>query len=102
MTARGSDPSQARSLPEQITQSLFHHFAADLGNGAGQRNVLWANLHTILGIAAFMDTAVAHQSRQSLALQRLPGGMRIEKPYLGNGSGAYETGTVVELGASLH
>jgi len=28
--------------------------------------------------------------------------MRIEKPYLRNGSGAYETSTVVELRTSLH
>ena len=79
MTARGSDASQAQSLPEQISQSLFHDFASDLGNGAGERNILGANFHTILGIPALVDAAIAHQSRQSLAFKRFPSGVRIEE-----------------------
>ena len=34
MTARGSNASQTRSLPEQITDGLFHDVAADFGDGA--------------------------------------------------------------------
>ena len=79
MTARGSDASQARSLSEQVTESLFHDFASDLGNGLGERNILGANLNTILGITALVNASLAYQSGQSLAFKRLSGGVRIEE-----------------------
>jgi len=60
MTARGYDVSQPRSLPKQITQSLFHNIASDLCNGSGKRNILGAHFNTILGITALVDTAVTH------------------------------------------
>ena len=41
---------------------LFHDLAANLGNGLGQRDVLGTNLDAVLGIAAFLDAAIAHQS----------------------------------------
>src|SRR5437867_5296426 len=49
-----------------------------------------------------MDSAIAHQRRQPLALQRLPSYVRIEEPHLRNRCRAHESGLLVELRANFH
>ena len=61
-------------MPEKVTEGLLHDRAADFGNGLGQRNILGANFHAVLRVAAFLDAAIAHQRRQTLALQAWPVG----------------------------
>src|SRR5437773_12165016 len=49
-----------------------------------------------------MDSAIAHQRRQPLALQRLPSYVRIKEPHLRNRCRAHESGLLVELRAHFH
>src|SRR5713226_4939867 len=68
-------PVKAPSLAQQVAERLFHDLATDFGNRRSQRNILRTNLDTVLRVATFLDAAVAHQRRQTLALQRPAGGM---------------------------
>jgi len=82
-TASGAlSPAGPISAPQQVSQGLHHNLSTNLGNRLGQRNVLRANLDAVLCVAAFLDSAIAHQRSQPLALERLPRGMGIEKPHL--------------------
>src|SRR5580692_1630714 len=49
----------ALSLAEKVTDGLFHHCAADLGNRARQGDVLRTGFHAIVCVAAFLDAAIA-------------------------------------------
>jgi|SRR5580698_11326990 hypothetical protein len=55
------------SLAEKISYGLSDNFAADLGNRLRQRNVFGANLDAVLGVAALLDSSIAHQGGQPLA-----------------------------------
>src|ERR1700694_1291346 len=90
------------SLFEQVADDLLHNFAPDLGNGAGKRNVLGADLDAVLRIATFLNATVAHQGGQTLPLKGGSRGMRIEQANLGNRGRADEAGILVELRTSLH
>ena len=68
----------------------------------GQRDILGANLDAVLRVAAFLNAAVAHQRRETLALQLFACGMRVEQPHLRDGGRAHEAGLFVELRAGLH
>src|SRR5258708_17633713 len=91
-----------KSTPEKIADGLLHDRTADLGDGSGQRDILGADLNAILRVPAFLDPAIAHQSREAFALQRFARGMRVEQPHLRNGGRAYESCVFVELRAGLH
>src|SRR5258708_20159278 len=67
-----------KSTPEKIADGLLHDRATDLGDGTGQRNILRTDLDAVLRVAAFLDPAIAHQSRQPLALQRFARRMPVE------------------------
>ena len=90
-------PACRVSLTEKVTDGLFHHIAADLGNRPRQRNVLWADLHAVLRVSAFLDSAIAHQRRQSFAFQGRACGMGVEQPHLRDRRRAHESGVFVEL-----
>ena len=47
-------------FPKQVANCLFHHIAANFGNGAGERDVLGADLDTVLGITTLLDAAIPH------------------------------------------
>src|ERR1700681_645209 len=79
---KGATFRKARSLPQQVAERLFHDLATDFGNRRRQRNIFRTNLDAVLRVATFLDAAVAHERRQTLALQGLPGGMRIEQAHL--------------------
>ncbi len=77
---------------------MLHDRAAYLGNGAGQRDIFGANLHAVLGVAALLNAAVAHQRRQTLALQFFARGMGVEQPHLRDGGRAYEAVSSLNCG----
>ena len=60
---RGHRGAQGKSTPEKIADGLLHYRTADLGNGLGERNILGTDFHAVLGIAAFLNPAIAHQRR---------------------------------------
>ena len=72
-------PGKRPSFPEQITHRLFHDIAANLGDGSGQRNILWTDLDAILRIATLLDTAITHQGHQTFPLQSSAGGVGVEQ-----------------------
>src|SRR5207248_11245206 len=56
----------------------------------------------ILRVAAFLDSAVAHERGEALVLLHLTGGMRVEQPHLCDGGCAYEISVLIELRADFH
>ena len=76
--------------PQQITEGLFHDLPTHFGNGLGQRDIFGTDLDTVLRIAAFLDAAIAHQSREPFPLQRSARGIGVKQPHLGNSRGANE------------
>jgi len=92
-----STGGEQASLAEQVAERLPHDLAADFGNRRGQRDVLRTNLDAVLRVAAFLDAAVAHERRQTLALQGLAGRMRVEEAHLRDRGRAYESGVLIEL-----
>ena len=46
---------------EQIAKRLLHHFAANFSDGRGEWNVFGTNLYAVLRVAAFLNSADAHQ-----------------------------------------
>src|SRR5277367_3778698 len=67
---RASGTKLAFSPAEKVTDGLFHHRAADLGNRPRQGDVFGTNFHAILRVTAFLDAAIAHQRRQPFTLER--------------------------------
>ncbi len=61
-------------MPEKVTHGLFHHLAANLGNRAGERNLLGTGFDAVLRIAAFLDAAIAHERREAFAFEAAPVG----------------------------
>src|SRR5262245_13949823 len=88
--------------PEEILNRLLHHFAAGIGNGLRERDVLGAHLHAVLREAALLNAAIAHERLESLLLQRLACGMLVEEANLGDGGCAHEAGALIELRAGFH
>src|ERR1700674_201865 len=84
---KGPTFRKAPSLPQQVAERLSHDLATDFGNRRRQRNIFRTNLAAVLRVATFLDAAVAHERRQALALQGLPGGMRVEQAHLRDGGG---------------
>src|SRR3984957_11060288 len=91
-----------QSAPEQVPEGLLHHLAAHFGYGIGQRDFLGADLNAVLRVAAFLDSAIAHQRGETFPLQRFSRGMSIEQLYLRNRRRADEARVFVELRACLH
>src|SRR5215469_17316097 len=87
---------------EKIFQRLLNNFAAGIGNGFGEWNLLRANFDAILGEAALLDSTIAHERLEPFMLESLAGGVLIKQPYLRDGGRAYEAGFLIELRASLH
>src|SRR5579872_845875 len=88
--------------PQKVTQGLFHDLPTHFGNGLGEWNVFGANFDAVLGVTAFLDAAIAHESCQSFALQRFAGGMRVEQTHLGDRRRPNEIRSVVELRTGFH
>jgi len=53
---------------EEVEDCFFHHIFSDFADGFGERNIFWANFDAILRVAAFLDSAVAHQCIETLVL----------------------------------
>lgn len=87
---------------KDVFDRLAHDLAANFGDGVGQRDVFGADFNAILGVAALLDAAIAHQRVQALFLQSFAGGMSVEEPHLRNGRRADEVGLVIELRAHFH
>src|SRR5689334_25174019 len=100
MERKNARPTQLSS--EQVADGLLHHFAADFGDGAGERNVFRAGFHAILRVATFLDATIAHQRGQALALQSSAGGVGVKQPDLRNGRSANEAGALIELRTYFH
>src|SRR5581483_2237689 len=91
-----------RLSTEHVPEHLLHYLTSYLSNGAGERNLLGANLDTVLRVAALVNSAVAHQSVQAVALENAARGMCVEQPHLRDYGGAHETRSFVKLRAGFH
>src|SRR5438093_11729726 len=89
-------------LSKQVSNRLFHDSAANLRDGAGERNIFRTGLDTILRVTALVDSAVAHERGEALALEGLPSHVRIKEPHLRNRCRAHESGLLIELRANFH
>src|SRR5260370_1584886 len=94
--------SWARITTEEILDGRLHRLAAGVGDGLGKRNVLGTDFHAVLGEAAFLDAAIAHERLQPFVLERLSGGMLVEQTDLSDRRRAHEAGVFVELRARFH
>src|SRR5437868_9933115 len=97
MTIRGS-----RLFPEQIANGLFPHRTTDFRYRACQRYIFRTDLHAVLGVTAFLDSPVAHECRQPLALEGRTCRMSVEKAHLRDGRRTYETCVFIKLGTDFH
>ena len=59
--------SRRYSATEEIFDLLDNHVAAYVGDGIGERNLLWTSFNAVLRVATFLDSAVAGKSAQTLA-----------------------------------
>src|SRR5208337_2807909 len=82
---------------EQIANRLLHDRAAHLGDRFGERDVFRTRFEAVLRVSALLNSAIPHQRRQPLALQRGAGGMGIEQAYLRDSGCADESRALVEL-----
>jgi hypothetical protein len=67
---------------EQVSDCLLHHFAINNGNGCRQWNVLRADLHTVPGVTALVNSTIAHHCFEPFLSQVGSGRVEIEQPYL--------------------
>ena len=58
------------------------HRCARSGDRGRERDVFGANLDAVLGVATFLDAAVAHEGGEAFALEGFAGGMRVEEAHL--------------------
>src|SRR5260370_39340859 len=101
-TEETAAPQKAPSLSQQVAERLLHDLTTDFGNRRGQWNVLRTNLDAVLGVAAFLDAAIAHQRRQTLALQRPAGRMRVEQAHLRDSRGGDGSPVLLSILAGVH
>src|SRR4051812_46727873 len=63
---------------KEICKCLLHHFAINVRDRSGERNVLGTDLNAVLRVSAFMDAAIAHQRLQALVFDHFSRGMHVE------------------------
>ena len=91
-----------RLAAEEVFDLLDDYVSAYVGDGVGERDLLGAGFYAVLGVAAFLDSAVAGESTKALFLEDFAGRVVVEELDLGDGGGADKSGGFVELGADLH
>ena len=88
--------------PQQVAKCLLHDVPSNFRNGFSQGDILGTDFDAILRVSAFLNSAVSHQSGQTLTLQCSPRWMGDKQTCLRDGGGANEIRGVVELRAGFH
>ena len=88
--------------PQQVAKRLLHDVPSNFRNGLRQGDILRANFNAILRVSAFLNSAVSHQSGQTLTLQCSARWMGVKQPCLRDGGGSNEIRGIVELRAGFH
>ena len=87
---------------EEVFGFLDQDIAADVGDGIGEGDLLWAGLNAVLRESALLNSAIARKCAQTLFREDFAGGVIVEEFDLGDGGGADEACLFVELRADLH
>ena len=94
------DPPE--SAAKEVFGFLDKDVATHIGDGVGQRDLLGAGFHAVLGEAALLDSTIAGQGTQAIFFEDLAGGVIVEELDLSDGGGADEVCILVELRADFH
>jgi len=80
-----------------VFEGFFDDFTVHFRYGPGERDLLGADLDTVLSVATICNAPFFHEGLKALALVEFPRGVRIEKAYLGDGGRTDKMGHVVYL-----
>src|SRR5438477_5593355 len=87
---------------EHVFDGLDHHLPGDPRDRPRERDSLGAGLYAILGIAAFVDAAIAHKRMQAFFFEDRTGGMVIEQCDLRYRGCSNKSCVFIELWANFH
>src|SRR5579862_5279189 len=93
---------EIESAAEEVFDFLNGHVAADVGDGVGERNLLGADLDTVLCEAALLYAAVASEGAKAFLFEDRSGWVIVKELDLCDGSCADEACLFIELWAYFH
>ena len=87
---------------EEVFDFLDDYVPAYVGDGVGERDLFGTGFNAVLGVAAFLNSAVAGEGAETFFLEDFTGGVVVEELDLGDGGGADEACFFVELRTDFH
>lgn len=69
---------------EEFFDRVDGRASPDRGDGLGQRDALWTDLHTVLSVAAVLDAVSTHQDFHAFVLETLSGAVLVKEAGLGD------------------